>query len=151
MSMEKTAEKHEHHLIGKLLHLKSYETPEHARMLRSRQNIIREIRNTQARRRPSVGDLLESYVPWFFAEPKYGIALLFVAFVALQYAGTTARNSARSTGIYTSNGDIAAYESAVNISTNPAVYYPALPSNYQLFGEQPSSDKGMLVERLSRK
>jgi hypothetical protein len=150
--MERTAQKHEHHLIGKLLHLKSYETPDHSRMLRSRQNIMREIRNAEASRRPSVGEILESYVPWFFAEPKYGIALLFVAFVALQYAGTAARNSARSTGIYTFNGDLAAYESTTaNISTNPAVYYPALPSNYPLFGEQPPSDKVMLVERLIRK
>jgi len=112
---------------------------------------MREIRNTQARRRPSVGEILESYVPWFFAEPKYGIALLFVVFVALQYAGTTARNSARSTGIYTSNGNLAAYESTVNISTNPAVYYPPLPSNYPLFDDQTPSDNVMLVERLIRK
>jgi hypothetical protein len=149
MNMERTEQ--EHHLIGKLLHLKSYETPEHTRMVRSRQNIMREIRNTQASRRPSVGEILENYIPWFFAEPKYGIALLFVAFVALQYAGTTARNSARSTGIYTSNGNLAAYDSTMNVSTNPAVYYPALPSNYPLFEEQPSSGKGMLVERLIRK
>lgn len=136
-------------MLGKLMHLKAYETPDATRMVRNRQNIMREIRNASKSRRKSVGEALEGYIPWFFAEPKYGIALVFVAFVGLQYLGASSRNSARSTGIYTSPGTLAAYENRTSFSTNRIVY-PTLPNSYQLFKEQSGSTDVMLVERLIR-
>lgn len=86
-------------LLDKLLHLKCYETPEAARMTRCRQNIMREIRQQGQRRR--LVDLMEVRFPWFFAEPKYGIALLFVGFFGLQYLAVNARYAAEADpGIY---------------------------------------------------
>lgn len=129
-------------LLQQLMHLKTYEVPETARMTRNRQNIMREIRNAQANPRRSLGDLIESSMPWFFAEPKYGIAALFIAFVGLQYIGINARTSSQSTGIYTSNTTDYSYDNtAAAISTNR---YPRLPDTRSLF-ESPTGNDGSIV------
>ncbi|MBN2686422.1 MAG: hypothetical protein JXR40_14165 [Pontiellaceae bacterium] len=99
-------------LLNKLLHLKRYETPEAARMTRCRQNIMREIRQSRQDRRRGLADLLEIRFPWFFAEPKYGIALLFVGFVGLQYLAVNKRYEA-DPGIYI-QPSIVAQEEAVS-------------------------------------
>ena len=129
-------------LLSQLMHLKTYEKPETARMTRNKQNILREIRNSQANRRKSLGDLLELNMPWFFAEPKYGVAALFIAFMALQYAGMQTRTS-QSTGIYTSaTPDYAnSTQSQVTIATNR---YPQLPTNRALF-ETPGGGDGAVL------
>jgi hypothetical protein len=89
-------------LLSNLLYLKRYETPETARMTRCRQNIMREVRQSGQDQRRGLADLLEVRFPWFFAEPKYGIALLFVGFVGLQYLAVNARYAAQADpGIYT--------------------------------------------------
>ncbi|WP_372847081.1 hypothetical protein, partial [Pontiella sp.] len=44
-------------LLQKLMHLKNYETPETARMTRNKQNIMRQVRQSQAGKRKSIGDL----------------------------------------------------------------------------------------------
>ncbi len=118
-------------MLAQLFHLKSYEKPEVARMTRNKQNIMREVRNQQPRR--SLVDLMEVNFPWFFAEPKYGVALIFVAFAGLQYLGINARHAARSeTGIYTTNsGQFVAYEQPAS-ATN-TVAYPEVPSGLRLF------------------
>jgi hypothetical protein len=142
LSNETTAEEQADVLLQKLLQLKQYETPDVARMTRNKQNIMRQVRQAHSEKRKSLLDLLELNIPWFFAEPKYGIAALFVAFVGLQYVGMSARNSATSTGIYTSTANVASFEqnSVVDVVTNR---YPSLPSNYQLFG-QPQGDQSVI-------
>ncbi|MDF7807512.1 hypothetical protein P4E94_08700 [Pontiellaceae bacterium B12219] len=142
VSNETTAEEEADVLLQKLLHLKQYEVPEVARMTRNKQNIMRQVRQAQMEKRKPLLDLLELNIPWFFAEPKYGIAALFVAFVGLQYVGMNAKNSATSTGIYTSTANVASFEQdvPVNIVTNR---YPSLPSNYPLFGE-PQGDQSVI-------
>ena len=138
-------------LLKQLMHLKQYERPDAARMMRNKQNIMRQVREANANKRKSFGDLLELNIPWFFAEPKYGIAVVFVAFVALQYAGITTQNSSQSTGIYTSNNTIAALEqSSIGTVTN-SISYPSLPNNYQLFDTNQKSSDIMFVERLAPK
>ena len=149
-NVEGTAEVKAEVLLQQLMHLKQYETPEVARMTRNKQNIMRQVREINANKRKTLGDLLEINIPWFFAEPKYGIAAVFVAFVALQYVGTTAQNSSRSTGIYTTTESIASLEDTVSISTN-TISYPTLPNNYQLFDSQQQSSDIMFVERLEPK
>ncbi len=121
-------------VLKKLLHLKRYETPEVSRMTRNKQNIMRHVREASRNRRKSVGDVLEINFPWFFAEPKYGVALLFVAFAALQYVGVNARHAAQSnTGIYTMSAEeLAAYGQADSVETN-SVDYPEIPSGMRLF------------------
>lgn len=125
-------------LLKQLMHLKTYEMPETARMTRNKQNILREIRNTQSSRRMSFGDLLELNMPWLFAEPKYGIAALFIAFMGLQYAGIQTSTSSQSTGIYTSTTpDYASLgQPQATIATNR---YPQLPGNRALF-QNPGGD-----------
>ena len=128
-------------LLRQLMHLKNYEMPEPARMTRNKQNIMREVRKAKASKRVGLGDLLEMNMPWFFAEPKYGIATLFLAFVGLQYAGIHSRTSYQSTGIYSTTSDLAAYEKEPEtVSTN---YYPRLPSNLPLF-QSPDGDATVL-------
>ena len=120
-------------MLQHLLHLKTFEMPDSSRMTRNKQNIMRQVRQAQSEKRKPLLDRLELNIPWFFAEPKYGIAALFVAFIGLQYAGMSARNSTTSTGIYTTTGSVANYqqqEAASNVVSNR---YPSLPSNYQLF------------------
>ncbi len=127
-------------VLQQLFHLKRFETPEVARMTRNKQNIMRQVRETDRNKRKSLGDLLEINFPWFFAEPKYGVALLFVAFTALQYLGINDRHAAQSnTGIYTSSGDrFAAYESSAATTTN-TINYPELPRGETLFETHPNN------------
>jgi hypothetical protein len=150
-SIEMTAEGQAEVLLKQLMHLKQYEKPETARMTRNKQNIMRQVREANANKRKSIGDLLELNIPWFFAEPKYGIAALFMAFVGLQYVGINAQNSSRSTGIYTSHSSIAALEQSTTISTTNSISYPTLPNNYPLFDTQPKSSDVMFVGRLEPK
>ncbi|WP_136082854.1 hypothetical protein [Pontiella desulfatans] len=141
MNTEATAESEAEVLLRQLMHLKNYEIPETARMTRNKQNIMRQVRQTQAGKRRSLGELMEMNMPWFFAEPKYGIAALFVAFIGLQYAGMTSRNSSQSTGIYTTASNMASFEQATTV-TNSA--YPRLPNNYPLF-RSPEGGDGTVV------
>ena len=130
-------------LLQQLIHLKQFETPDPDRMRRSKQNIMRGVRQAQAGKRKPLLDLMELNIPWFFAEPKYGIAAVFVAFIGLQYVGTTARNSSKSTGIYTT-GTMAALEQSSTISTNNTYSYPSLPDNYQLFTQPDGGNAAVL-------
>ncbi len=127
-------------LLQQLLHLKKYERPETARMTRSKQNIMRQVREASSQKRWSFGDLLEVNIPWFFAEPRYGVALLFVVFAGLQFWGASSQeNPQDQAGIYTSVGsNIAVLDQDSMVSTNH-VSYPKLPSDYQLF---PSAQQG---------
>jgi len=123
-------------LLQKLMHLKRYEVAEAHRMIRNKQNIMRQVRESARTQRRSLVDLLEVNIPWFFAEPKYGLAVLFVAFVGLQYLGINARNAAQSqTGIYTAPRSMAVLEQSSILSTN-SISYPKLPSNMSLFPEE---------------
>lgn len=140
-------------LLQQLLHLKKYELPEPSRMVKSKQNIMRQVREVNSQKRWSLGDLLEVNVPWFFAEPRYGIALLFIVFAGLQFWGASSRELAQDkSGIYTSGGDIAAYEQTSTISSN-SISYPKLPSeNLQLFPRTPAGDSSVrFVGRLEEK
>ncbi|MDF7801461.1 hypothetical protein P4C99_18430 [Pontiellaceae bacterium B1224] len=128
-------------LLQKLLHLKQYERPEDSRMTRNKQNIMRSVRQAQSEKRKPLLDMLAVNIPWFFAEPKYGIAALFVVFIGLQYVGINSRNSSTSTGIYTSPGSVAAYDQQT--TTVISNRYPNLPSNYPLFAD-PQGDQSVI-------
>ena len=140
-------------LLQQLLHLKKYEMPEASRMVRNKQNIMRQVREASSRKRWSLGDLLEINIPWFFAEPRYGVALLFIVFAGLQFWGASSREQSQNkTGIYTTSNNMAAYEQASAISTN-SISYPKLPrDNFQMFPENPQIDRSVkFVGRLEEK
>ena len=139
-------------MLRQLIHLKQFEKPDPSRMVRNRQNIMRQIRQESQSKRKSIGDLIEFNFPWLFAEPKYGVALLFVAFAGLQYLGVNARQAANSqTGIYTTPTDqFAAYEQPAATVSN-SIPYPEVPGNLRLFDDVPKNQESALVEYLQKK
>lgn len=138
-------------LLRQLFHLKDYEVPDAARMIRNKQNIMRQVREASSGQRWSLADLLEVNIPWFFAEPKYGIAALFVVFAGLQYLGINPRNASQShTGIYTASDGMAAFEQHTAISTN-TVSYPKLPDNLNLFPDRQGDTGVKFVGRVEPK
>jgi len=134
-------------LLQQLLHLKKYERPETARMTRNKQNIMRQVREASRQKSWSLGDLLEVNIPWFFAEPRYGIALLFIAFAGLQFWGASSRTP---TGIYMPVSTVATYGQSSSIATTNSISYPELPGkNFQLFPDTPQGDSSVkFVGRL---
>jgi len=140
-------------LLRQLLHLKKYEQPEPARITRNKQNIMRQVREAKSQKRWNLGDLLEVNIPWFYAEPRYGIALLFIVFAGLQLWGASSREGARNrTGIYMPDSTLAAYEQTSAISTN-SISYPKLPNKgFQLFPDAPQGESSVkFVGRLEEK
>ena len=139
-------------MLQSLFHLKRFETPDAGRMVRNKQNIMRQIRQESQNKKSTIGDLIELNFPWLFAEPKYGVAILFVAFAGLQYLGVNARQAASSqTGIYTTPaGQFAGYEQPVAAVSN-SIPYPEVPGNLRLFGDVPQNKDSELVEYLERK
>jgi hypothetical protein len=150
-NLEMTAESPEHVLLQRLLHLKKYETPDASRMTRHKHNIMRQVRDVSHQKRWSLEGLLEVNVPWFFAEPRYGIALLFVVFAGLQFWGISSQKQARNkTGIYTSGSSMVALDPSTVVSTN-RISYPKLPDNLQLFPDQRGDSGVKFVGRIEEK
>jgi len=69
--------------IPGLLALKAYEMPDESRVEKSIQNIMREVRTKG--RHPSLLLFPDKRMGWMFAQPRYGIAALFVIFIGLQF------------------------------------------------------------------
>jgi len=123
---------HTERFLQHLMHLKRYERPETARETKNKHNIMRRVREAQHNKRRSLTELIEVSIPWFFAEPRYGMALLFIVFAGLQYWGVSSQRQASGRmGFYTSDADIAAYEQTSSIATNRIVY-PKVPEGFQL-------------------
>jgi hypothetical protein len=138
-------------LLQQLLHLKSYETPDAIRMAKNKQNIMRQVREANSRTHWSLSDLLEVNIPWFFAEPRYGIAALFVVFATLQFLGANMQKEVRGkTGVYTRNSGMAVAGQGSDAFTN-SVSYPKLPSNLDLFPDQQGDSGVMFVGRIEPK
>ena len=139
-------------MLQHLFHLKRFETPDDASMVRNKQNIMRQIRQEGQNKRKPIGDLIELNFPWLFAEPKYGVAVLFVAFAGLQYLGVNARQAANNqTGIYTTPaGQFAEFDQTASTVSN-SIPYPEVPGNLRLFGEVPQNQNSELVEYLQKK
>ena len=150
-NLEITAGKPEYVLLQQLLHLKRYESPDSVRMTRHKQNILRRVREASHQNRWSFEHLLEVNIPWFFAEPRYGIALLFIVFAGLQFWGVNSQRPAHEkTGIYTSGGNMAALGQSTVAATN-SISYPKLPNNFQLFPDQRGDSGVKFVGRLEEK
>jgi hypothetical protein len=151
-SVEMTAEEQADLLLRQLLHLKQYETPSVERMTKNKNNIMRRVRDASHTKRWSLGDLLELNIPWFFAEPRYGIALLFLVFAGLQFWGVNAQKEARGskTGIYTSSPGMAVFEPTSYLASTNSISYPELPRNLKYFPE-PGESGVKFAGRLEKK
>ena len=138
-------------LLKQLLQLKRYETPDPSRMTKNKQNIMRLVREANSNKRMSLGDLMELNMPWFFAEPRYGIALLFVAFSGLQLLSQNRFSQMDSrTGIYTTSGNMVSVGKNVAPSTNN-FYYSQFPADAQLFDGQHVETDVKFVGRIEKK
>lgn len=141
----RSAEDQADELIVQLLHLKQYETPDASRMIKNKQNIMRLVREANSQKRKSFGERLEMNIPWFFSEPRYGIAALFVAFAALQFISHNhMKQMISQTGIYT---NIATMEQSTSVATNN-YQYPSLPAGSKLFDNQQNNNDVKFVGRL---
>ena len=67
--------------IAGLLALKTYEKPDAKRVEKNIQNIMREVRTTS--HVPSLLLFPDKSFAWMFAQPRYGVAALFVLFLGL--------------------------------------------------------------------
>ena len=134
-SIETQAEDSDDILLKQLLHLKTYERPETARMTRNKQNIMRQVREVKSRKHWNLSDLLEMNIPWLFAEPRYGVALLFVAFAMLQFWGvSTQKAQQKEAAIYASGNSMTALNASADNTATNALNYPELPKHgLQLF------------------
>ena len=150
-NLEKTSGDRADELLQQLFHLKGYETPDAARMAKNKQNIMRQVRELNNRKHWSLSDLLEVNIPWFFAEPRYGIAALFVVFATLQFWGVNSQKQVHGeAGLYTRNSGIALAGQSVDIFTN-SISYPKLPDNLNLFPDQQGDSGVMFVGRIEPK
>ena len=137
-------------LLQQLLHLKKYETPIAGRMVKSKQNIMRQVREASGKEHWSLADLIEMNAPWFFAEPRYGIAALFIVFAGLQFWGVNSQKQPQGkTGIYTSGYGVAMLEQ--NTVSPNAVSYPRLPDNFSLFSDRQGDSGVKFVGRVEPK
>lgn len=76
---EKTADS-ELDIVG-LLTLKTYERPDEERVEKNIQGIMREVRATN--QMPSLLFFPDKSFGWMFAQPRYGVAALFILFLGL--------------------------------------------------------------------
>jgi hypothetical protein len=76
---EKTADS-ELDIVG-LLTLKTYERPDEERVEKNIQSIMREVRATN--QMPSLLFFPDKSFGWMFAQPRYGVAALFILFLGL--------------------------------------------------------------------
>ena len=122
-----------------VLHLKRYESADEERMLRNRQNIMREVRSIQAERKPRMREWLEAY--WgFYAEPKYGLALIFLLFAFMQVIGVDRTNAEISAGIY---ADLSGLP-LEGLLLEEVETYPDLPAHIRLFTPPTGGDGTVL-------
>lgn len=122
------------------LHLKRYETADEGRLLRNRQNIMREVRSIQANRKPSYFERLETRLGWFYAEPKYGLALIFLLFALLQFVGVDQTNTEPSVGVYADLSEIP----VEGMLQEELEVYPTLPAHIRLFASPTGGDGTVL-------
>ena len=67
--------------VAELLALKVYERPAAARVEKSIENIMHAVRS--AHKRPSLHHFPDKSLTWMFAQPRYGVAALFIIFLGL--------------------------------------------------------------------
>ncbi|HKL21240.1 MAG TPA: hypothetical protein VJ904_05500 [Tichowtungia sp.] len=81
MSIEKTDSRQEFDIAG-LLALKAFERPDADRTEKNIQSTLQAVR--AAHKRPSLHFFPDKSTAWMFAQPRYGIAALFILFLGLQ-------------------------------------------------------------------
>jgi len=123
-------------LLQQLLFLKRYERPDPERMSRNKKGIMREVREVKAKQ-ITLGERIELHLPWLFSEPRYGIALLFIAFGLLQFVGVNVRRP-RKIKAKTSAEELFS-PTSTNLALSSELTTPFLQTNiFKLSQEEPS-------------
>ncbi len=110
--------------ITGLLALKTYERPDEIRAEKNIQNIMREVRATD--RVPSLLFFPDKSFAWMFAQPRYGVAALFILFLGLHLLERPLPVASAGTALLRAPG---AAEEVAAAGTNhiKAVAVPGLP------------------------
>ncbi|MFA7369365.1 MAG: hypothetical protein WC334_06950 [Kiritimatiellales bacterium] len=119
--------------ITGLLSLKTYERPDEIRVEKNIQNIMREVR--AADRMPSLLLFPDKSFAWMFAQPRYGVAALFILFLGLHLLERPLPVASAGTAMLKAPG---AAEAVAAAGTNQikAVAVPGLaPAAYSAFAD----------------
>ena len=118
--------------IAGLLALKTFERPDEDRAEKNIQNIMREVRATD--RAPSLLLFPDKSFAWMFAQPRYGVAALFVLFLGLHLLERPLQDASVGTLAVVKAPDV---ESMASMDTNQlkATSIPGIASPLSLAGE----------------
>ena len=125
MSMKETDIPKELDIAG-LLALKAYERPDADRTEKNIQSTLQAVR--AAHKRPSLHFFPDKSTAWMFAQPRYGIAALFILFLGLQLLRPPL--PAESVGSPpVKQPELAGMDlSAATATNNPSVLIPSVPA-----------------------
>ncbi len=122
--------------IPGLLALKTYERPVDARTEKNIQNIMRTIRLTS--NRPSLLLFPDKSFAWMFAQPRYGVAALFIIFLGLHLLDRPMpRSSVGTTTLH--KPDLAASIAAAGTNQPQTTTAPGLTPTYTSLASEPAS------------
>lgn len=112
--------------VVRLLALKAYERPCEERVEKNVQNVMRAVRKSNAR--PSLHLFPDKSFGWMIAQPRYGIAALFVLFLGLHLLQNPFPQEAADEAVALEEPVAVGADFLAVAETNPPVMHvPALP------------------------
>lgn len=118
--------------ISGLLGLKKFERPDAGRNEKNIQNIMRVVRTTN--NLPSLLLFPDKSFAWMFAQPRYGIAALFVLFLGLHLLDRPIPVSAGGPAVAIKTPGVDVIE-AVNTNNLKAAAIPGIPAAFSVAGD----------------
>lgn len=114
--------------IAELLALKIHERPDAARIEKNIENIMHAVRT--AHKKPTLHHFPDKSLAWMFAQPRYGVAALFLLFLGLHLLRGTMPET--SVGPSVMNEPVTGIEMPVGVETNavPEIGIPAVEPVY---------------------
>lgn len=114
--------------IAGLLALKAFERPDAKRIEKNVQSTLQAVR--AAHKQPSLLLFPDKSTAWMFAQPRYGIAALFILFLGLHLMQHPVPSAPVSSAALEKPG-LQEMLSAVNSTTNAPVIIPPVPASRQ--------------------
>lgn len=122
--------------IAGLLALKTYERPDKVRAEKNMQNIMRAVRSTD--RTPSLLIFPDKSAAWMFAQPRYGVAALFVIFLGLHMLSRPMPKASIGTTSL-EKPELASAVAAAGTNQPNSVAVPGLTPTYSSLAGEPAS------------
>ena len=115
--------------IAGLLSLKAFEHPDAERAEKNIQSTMQAVR--AARHQPSLHFFPDKSLAWMFAQPRYGIAALFVLFLGLHVMQRSMPTESVGSGVVVEEpGAEIDFASMVDSNAPPSIAIPAVRSAY---------------------